>query len=182
MSIIKTRQANQWHHLWAYFCSEWGIMPRGGGGPYWRWWGSIHMPHWMQTSTTRWLHGCVSSFNNRSLWLNEQQFYLFGQIQTSQPGGQPYSYTSPYGECSLAKSYLDESFGSTSSTEDWIITPERSWEIRLSFFPMARRLSLGWAPHKIIPPERERLEEARACEKYFHIGRYLSYVIKGSEW
>ena len=76
------------------------------------------MPHWMQTSTTRWLHGCVSSFNNRSLWLNEQQFYLFGQIQTSQPGGQPYSYTSPYGECSLAKSYLDESFGSTSSTED----------------------------------------------------------------
>ena len=34
--------------------------------------------------------------------LNEQQFYLFGQIQTSQAGGQPrYSDTSPYGECSL---------------------------------------------------------------------------------
>ena len=26
---------------------------------------------------------------------NEQQFYLFGQIQTSQTGGQPYSDTSP---------------------------------------------------------------------------------------
>ena len=26
---------------------------------------------------------------------DEQQFYLFGQIQTSQTGGQPYSNTSP---------------------------------------------------------------------------------------
>ena len=33
--------------------------------------------------------------------LNEQQFYLFGQIQTSQTGGQPYNDTSPYGECSI---------------------------------------------------------------------------------
>ena len=33
--------------------------------------------------------------------LSEQQFYLFGQIHTSQTGGQMYSYTSPYGECSL---------------------------------------------------------------------------------
>ena len=33
--------------------------------------------------------------------LNEQQFYLFGQIQTSQTGGQPYIDTSPYGECSI---------------------------------------------------------------------------------
>ena len=29
------------------------------------------MPCWMQTSTTRWLHGCASSFNNRSLWLGQ---------------------------------------------------------------------------------------------------------------
>ena len=34
--------------------------------------------------------------------LNEQQFYLFVQIQTSQTGGQLYSDTSPNGECSLA--------------------------------------------------------------------------------
>ena len=34
--------------------------------------------------------------------LNEQQFYLFGQIQTNQTGGQLYSDTFPYGECSLA--------------------------------------------------------------------------------
>ena len=33
--------------------------------------------------------------------LNEQQFHLFGQIQTSQKGGQLYSDTSPYGEWSL---------------------------------------------------------------------------------
>ena len=35
------------------------------------------------------------------LVLNEQLFFLFGQIQTSQTGGHPYSDTSPYGECSL---------------------------------------------------------------------------------
>ena len=33
--------------------------------------------------------------------LNEQQFYLFGQIQTCQTGGQLYRDISPYGECSL---------------------------------------------------------------------------------
>ena len=33
--------------------------------------------------------------------LNEQQFYLCVQIQTSQTGGPPYSDSSPYGECSL---------------------------------------------------------------------------------
>ena len=33
--------------------------------------------------------------------LNEQQFYLFGHIQTSQTGGQLCSDTFPYGECSL---------------------------------------------------------------------------------
>ena len=32
------------------------------------------------------------------LVLNEQQFYLFGKIQTSQTGGQSYF---PFGECSL---------------------------------------------------------------------------------
>ena len=41
--------------------------------------------------------------------LNEQQFYLFGQIQTSQTGGQPYSNTSPYGECSLSNLRRDRS-------------------------------------------------------------------------
>ena len=36
------------------------------------------------------------------LMLNEQQFYLFGQIQTCQIGGQSNSDTYPYyGECSL---------------------------------------------------------------------------------
>ena len=31
--------------------------------------------------------------------LNQQQIYLFGQIQTSQTGGPLYSDTSPYREC-----------------------------------------------------------------------------------
>ena len=35
------------------------------------------------------------------LMLNEPQFYLFGQLQSSQTGGQPCSDASPYGECSL---------------------------------------------------------------------------------
>ena len=35
------------------------------------------------------------------LVLNEQQFYLFCQIQTSQTVGQPYSDTFSYGDCSL---------------------------------------------------------------------------------
>ena len=37
--------------------------------------------------------------------INQQQIYLFGQIQTSQTGGQPYSDSSPYkvSECSLPK-------------------------------------------------------------------------------
>ena len=38
-----------------------------------------------------------------------ETYYLFGQIQTSQTGGQPYSNTSPYevSECSLAGAYYD---------------------------------------------------------------------------
>ena len=30
--------------------------------------GAVHMPCWMQNSTSRWLCSCVSSFNNRRLW------------------------------------------------------------------------------------------------------------------
>ena len=43
------------------------------------------MPRWMQTSTTGWLHGCVSSFNKRSLWfekdleLSKQQTCVVGK-------------------------------------------------------------------------------------------------------
>ena len=39
------------------------------------------------------------------LLLNEQQFYFFGGIQTSQTGGNLYTGTSPYGECSLGLTY-----------------------------------------------------------------------------
>ena len=40
------------------------------------------------------------------LMLNKRQLYLFGQIQTSQTGGQPYSDTFPYGECSLEREFV----------------------------------------------------------------------------
>ena len=39
--------------------------------------------------------------------LNELQFYLFGQIQTSQTGGQPYSDASPNDECFLSYAYQE---------------------------------------------------------------------------
>ena len=37
-------------------------------------WSAEHMPHWMQTSTTRWLRGCLSSFNKRSLCSSRHLF------------------------------------------------------------------------------------------------------------
>ena len=35
--------------------------------------------------------------------INEQHFFLFGPIQTSQTEGHPYSDISLYGECSLLR-------------------------------------------------------------------------------
>ena len=44
---------------------------------------------------------CLFNMDSAALFMsNEPQFYLVGRIQTSQTGGQPYSDTSPYGECS----------------------------------------------------------------------------------
>ena len=37
--------------------------------------------------------------------LTEEQLYLFAQIQTSQTGGQLYSETTSYGDCSLPLPY-----------------------------------------------------------------------------
>ena len=78
-SIVKTRQANQWHHLPAYSCSKRGIAPGRGGVPCWRGWGRVHMSLWMQTSTTRWLHFCVSNFNHGSLWF----CFVFGKKEST---------------------------------------------------------------------------------------------------
>ena len=45
--------------------------------PCWRGLVTVHMPRWMQTSTTRWLRGCVSSFNNRILcYIITQEFII----------------------------------------------------------------------------------------------------------
>ena len=56
----------------------------------------------LEGSITVWLTSCLFRLDSADLlMLNEQQFYLFGQIQTSQTGGQPYIDTSPYGVGSL---------------------------------------------------------------------------------
>ena len=58
----------------------------------------------LRGSVTAWLTSWLFCLNSVALLLlNEQQFYLFGQIQTSQTGGQLYSNTYPYGECSLVR-------------------------------------------------------------------------------
>ena len=51
--------------------------------------------NWMGNITVQ-LTSCLFCFKLTALFkLNEQQFYLFGQIQTNQTGGQPYNDTSP---------------------------------------------------------------------------------------
>ena len=110
-SIVKTRHTKRWHHLLASSRSKQDIGQT-----------------WMQTSTTRWLRVCLSSFNNRSLWhrtltvgevslfgwspvlqiriqllhyIQKQHVLFIGQVQSCQTGYHPYSDTSPNGECSL---------------------------------------------------------------------------------
>ena len=63
--------------------------------------------HWLKGSVTVWLTFCFFCLDSAALlMLNEQQIYLFGQIQTSQTGYQLYSDTSPYGECSLVRHFF----------------------------------------------------------------------------
>ena len=53
----------------------------------------------LKGSITVWRTSGLFCFDSAALlMMNEQQFYLFGKIQTSQTGGQPYSDTSPYGD------------------------------------------------------------------------------------
>ena len=50
------------------------------------------------------LTSCFICLHSATLLMsNEQPFYLLGKIQISQKGSQPYSDTSPYGECSLMR-------------------------------------------------------------------------------
>ena len=50
----------------------------------------------LKGSITEWLTSCLFCLGSAALlMLNEQQFYLFGQIQTSPTDGQLYSDTSP---------------------------------------------------------------------------------------
>ena len=53
-------------------------------------------------SITVWLISCLFSLDSAALlMLNLHRLYLFGWIKTSQTGGQLFSDTSPYNECSL---------------------------------------------------------------------------------
>ena len=53
----------------------------------------------LRGSITVWLTSCLLSSDLAAFYMsNEQLFYLFGQIQSSQTGGQPYGGTYPYGE------------------------------------------------------------------------------------
>ena len=64
--------------------------------------------------------------------LNEQQFYLFGEIQTSQTGGQPYTGTSPYGECSL----LQPNPFFVEAREPFVISIQMSMRIKVNIFKL----------------------------------------------
>ena len=48
--------------------------------PYWRVWGVVDMPRWMQTSTTRWLHVCLSSFNTMLMYTRMRHSDLLNQV------------------------------------------------------------------------------------------------------
>ena len=64
------------------------------------------LTHFVRGSITVWLTSGLTGFDSAALFMfNQQQIYLFGQIQTSQTGGQLHSDTSPYkvSECSLVE-------------------------------------------------------------------------------
>ena len=44
----------------------------------WRGYGAVGIPRWTQNSTSRWLCGCMSSFNNRRLWLGVPRVRMIG--------------------------------------------------------------------------------------------------------
>ena len=62
------------------------------------------LTYFVRGSISVWLTSCLIRLDSAALlYSNDQQIYLFGQIQTSQTRGQLYSDTSPYevSECSL---------------------------------------------------------------------------------
>ena len=67
-SIVKTRQANRWHHLMAYSCSERGIVSRRCVVSYWR---GLVLYICLIGCRLPPLDGYVSSFKNRLLWNTE---------------------------------------------------------------------------------------------------------------
>ena len=83
-------QMGRW--IWAYSRHDRPILHAFGGKGL----------EWAKSEV--WLTCCLVCLDSAALlMMNEQQFYLFDQIQTSQTGGQLYSDTFPFGECSLAK-------------------------------------------------------------------------------
>ena len=68
---------------------------------------TVDWSHWTENTNLRrritvWLLTCLFCLHSAALFmLYWHHLSLFGQIQSSQPWGQLYSDTSPYGECSL---------------------------------------------------------------------------------
>ena len=58
------------------------------------------LTHFKRRRIPVWQTSCLTGLDSAALlMLNQQQIYLFGQIKSSQTGGQQYSDTSPYEVC-----------------------------------------------------------------------------------
>ena len=81
------------------------FAPRG----CYKWVNQKTLIYFVRGSIIVWLVSCLTGMDSAALFMfNQQQIYLFGQIQASQTGGQRYSNTFPYkvSECSLGKQTL----------------------------------------------------------------------------
>ena len=63
-SIVKTRRA-----------PSTGLFSQQTRHSAWRGWGAVHMSSWMQTSTTKWLRGCVQVVLIREMEYIESSYY-----------------------------------------------------------------------------------------------------------
>ena len=89
----------------------------------------------LQEGITVQLTSCLFCLDSAALLiLNEQQIYLYGQIQTSQTGGHPYSDTSPYCESSLHEHLTlqnhDAVLGGLNKTLAILTVPKLAFHVR----------------------------------------------------
>ena len=74
-----------------------------------------------------WLTYCLYCLDSAALcMLNVQQFDLFGQIQTSQTGGRPFSDTPPPMVCSLIYPSVQGTFHHHNGQNIWFIKRKKA--------------------------------------------------------